>query len=146
MTQLSHVPPSEDSAEPRRALPLPVHTPSYSTRKCYSYSLDHHTVLNRNSTDTQPPNCSGAHQLLRTTVKLQIQIELLMGKLSFYLLEAVFFALVVVGLLCPSDISACVAPGENSCTNTDPTGDGERGRAGHRFFLVDPKIEAGTRI
>lgn len=102
-------------------------------------------MLNRNSTDIQPPNCSGAHQLLRTTVKLKIQIELLMGKLSFYLLEAVF-ALVVVGLLCPSDISACVAPGENSCTNTDPTGDGERGRTGHRLFLVDPKIEAGARI
>lgn len=78
-------------------------------------------------------------------MKLQIQMELLMGKLSFYLLEAVF-ALVVVGLLCPSDISACVAPGENSCTNTDPTGDGERGRTRHRLFLVDPKIEAGTRI
>lgn len=77
-------------------------------------------------------------------MKLQIQMELLKGKLSFYLLEAVF-ALVVVGLLCPSDISACVAPGENSCTNTDPTGDGERGRTGHRLFLVDPKIGAGAR-
>lgn len=127
-------------------MPSLIHTPLHSTRRCCSYSPDHHTVLNRSSTDIQLPSCSRACQLLRTSAKLQIRVELLKGKFSFHLLEEVFLALVVVGLLCSTGVSDCVTPGENSCTNTDPTGDGERGRVGHRLFLVDPKIEAGARI
>lgn len=60
----------------------------------------------------------------------------------FHLLEDVLLALVIVGLLCPTDISACITRGEiSTCvinTNTNSSRDGREEKQG-------PKIQAVSR-
>lgn len=57
-------------------------------------SPDHRAVLNESSTDVQLSGHTRACQLLRPVVKLQIQMEVLKGRLSFHLPEDVFLALI----------------------------------------------------